>query len=50
MDDRRDAWPDAPKNATRGRNGGYRGYGGRGRDDRRLYSDDLYPPRGRGFR
>ena len=49
-EDHRHTWPDAPKNAARGRNSGWRGYGARGRDDRRLYSDDLYPPRGRGFR
>lgn len=50
VDERGDAWHDAPKNAVRGRNSVHRGYSGRGRDDRRLYSDDLYPPRGRGFR
>ena len=51
VDDRHDAWNNAPKDAIRGRNNGHRGYSGRGRDDRRLYSDDLYPgPRGRGFR
>lgn len=50
MDSGRNSWQDAPNNAARGRNGGHREYSGRGRGDRRLYSDDLYPPRGRGFR
>ena len=50
VDERGDSWHDAPKNTVRGRNSAHRGYSGRGRDDRRLYSDDLYPPRGRGFR
>lgn len=50
VDSGRGSWQDAPKEAPRGRIGGYRRYNGRGRDDRRLYSDDIYPPRGGGFR
>lgn len=50
-DDRRDNRYDAPKNYGRGRQFDRDLAGGRPRDDRRLYSDDLYPrPRGRGFR
>lgn len=43
-DDRRDTWRDGPKEAGRGRDNT------RDREPRRLYSDDLYRPRGRGFR
>ncbi len=50
MDNGRESWQDATKAAVRGSSSGYRGFSGRGQDDRRLYSDDLYPPRGRGFR
>ena len=50
MDDRPNSWQSARKDNVRGRDDRHRGYNGRGRDNRRLYSDDLYPPRGRGFR
>lgn len=45
VDDRRDTWQDNRRDEGRNRDFG------RERDDRRLYSDNLYPrPRGRGFR
>ncbi|KAL8951617.1 MAG: hypothetical protein Q9222_002417 [Ikaeria aurantiellina] len=44
IDDRRDLYRDRPRQYGRG------GDMGRPRDERRLYSDDMYPrPRGRGF-
>lgn len=50
-DDRRDARYDAPRDAGRGKYYDRDRDLGRPRDDRRLYSDSLYPQsRGRGFR